>query len=622
MSASNRRFPKQFADLASFIRFLESQGELVRIRHTVDPKLEMTEIATRLLASGGPAVLFESVKGFDYPVLNNLFGTEKRVALAIGSDLSALEELGELLAYLRQPDPPSGGVGGLLGTAKKMSVVRHMATKTQRRAPWQQSVMDGDDVDLTQLPIQSCWPGDAAPLVTWPVVITQGPDRGPVNLGIYRMQLLGRNRLIMRWLKHRGGAQHSRSFNGPMPVAVAIGCDPGTLLAAVTPIPDSLSEYAFAGLLREQNVPVVKGAVSGLPIPVSAEIVLEGTVDLDDRADEGPYGDHTGYYNEVESFPVFTVKRISMRRNPVYLSTFTGRPPDEPSVLALALNRLFVPMLRKQFEEITAFHLPAEACSYRVAVIAMRKNYPGHAFRVMAGVWGFLRQFLYTKYLIVVDEGVDIQDWDAVMRAVGRHADGRRDLQVLTNTPIDYLDFASPVAGLGGKLGIDATTKQGAECEVLTTHSVQPTEEALNRWAATLQRTESPIQGIHLRPDAAMAVVAVQKGAALNLAQFASTLVATDDKRSVPRQIWLVDPTIDLASWDDLLWVIATCSDAGRDVWIDPEYGTFVVDATTKLAGETQREWGVPLTMTAEVVENVTAYWPKLGLPGPGTPIW
>ncbi|MEG3638187.1 UbiD family decarboxylase [Magnetococcus sp. PR-3] len=611
--------PKHFKDLSTFCDFLESCGELVRIKEEVNPHLEMTEISTRLLATGGPAVLYEKVRGYSMPVLNNLFGTERRVGLAIGADLEQLEALGELLSYLRQPDPPSGGVGGLVGTARKMSRVRHMPTRTKRSAPWQQQVQEGEQVDLTQLPIQSCWPGDAAPLVTWPVVITRGADEGPVNLGIYRMQLIGKNRLIMRWLKHRGGAQHSRSFSKPMSVAVAIGCDPGTILAAVTPVPDTLSEYAFAGLMTEKSVTVVKGEVSGLPIPTSAEIVLEGTVDLNDLADEGPYGDHTGYYNEIERFPVFTVKRVSMRRNAIYLSTHTGRPPDEPSVLALALNRVFVPLLKKQFPEITAFHLPAEACSYRVAVIAMEKKYAGHAFRVMTGVWGFLRQFLYTKYLIVVDQDVDCHSWDAVMAAVGQHADARRDLQVLTNTPIDYLDFASPVAGLGGKLGLDATTKSGPELLALENHTPRPDADLMHRWSEQAKQQHPIIQSIHLRTACGMAVVAIHKTEAGQSAQVAEQLLAMD---AGPRQIWLVDDDVDPTCWDDLWWVVSTRSDAGRDLFLDQTHGAFVVDATHKQPGETKREWGRVLTMDQATIDRVTEKWPRLGLPGDGHPIW
>ncbi|MBF0590016.1 MAG: UbiD family decarboxylase [Magnetococcales bacterium] len=444
-----------YRDLRAFIAELERRGELIRISAPVSTRLEMTEICTRLLASGGPAVLFENVEGSDMPVLVNLFGTTERVAMGLGRPLEELSDLGEFLANLKQPEPP-GDLRGAGELAKRMSRVRHMPVKHVRSAPCQEVVIDGPNVDLTELPIQTCWPGDAGPLVTWPLVITQGPNGGPVNLGIYRMQLLGRNRLIMRWLRHRGGAQHAREHGSIIPVAVAIGCDPGTMLAGVTPVPETLSEYAFAGLLRSKRVEVVKAGTVNLPVPARAEIILEGEVNLDDLADEGPFGDHTGYYNEVEKFPVMTVHRVTMRRNPIYLSTFTGRPPDEPAILALALNRVFVPLLRKQFPEITDFHLSMEACSYRVAVVAMEKHYPGHAFRVMAGIWSFLRQFLYTKYIYVVDRGVRVDNWDAVMAEVGRNAHPATDLHMVSNTPIDYLDFASPLPGLGSKMGIDA----------------------------------------------------------------------------------------------------------------------------------------------------------------------
>ncbi|MBF0189386.1 MAG: UbiD family decarboxylase, partial [Magnetococcales bacterium] len=370
--------PTAFSDLREFIDYLEEQGELVEVRSRVTPDLEMTEIATRLLAEKGPAVFFSNVVGYDMPVVVNLFGTEKRVAMAMGRSIEQLESLGQLMAEMKQPAPPKGlkDAGRL---AKKISRVRHMPTRNVRRAPCQEVVLDGDEVDLSKFPIMTCWPGDAGPLVTWPIVITQGrTPEDPVNLGIYRMQVIGKNRLIMRWLKHRGGAQHMRDHGQRMPVAVAIGCDPGTILAAVTPVPDSLSEYAFAGLLRESRVEVVQAQTVPLPVPATAEIILEGEVNTADMAPEGPFGDHTGYYNEVETFPVFTVKRITMRRKPIYLSTFTGRPPDEPSVLALALNRVFTPLLQQQFPEIADFHLPAEGCSYRVAVVAIRKQYPGH----------------------------------------------------------------------------------------------------------------------------------------------------------------------------------------------------------------------------------------------------
>jgi len=458
----------QFRDLREFLRSLESAGELKRVRAAVDPRLEITEICDRTLRRGGPALLFENPAGSDIALLANLFGTERRVALAMGrEDASCLREIGELLAFLRQPDPPKG----MRDAWEKLPVFRqvvNMAPRVVNDGDWEQNLLDGDEVDLGMLPIQTCWPDDAAPLVTWPLVITRGPHKERQNLGIYRMQLIGRNRLIMRWLSHRGGAldfqEWQRAFPGrPFPVAVALGADPATTLAAVTPIPDTLSEYAFAGLLRGSKTLLVNTRNSGLQVPANAEIVLEGVIHPDDHADEGPFGDHTGYYNEVERFPVFTVERMMFRDSPIYHSTYTGRPPDEPAVLGAALNEVFVPILQRQFPEIVDFYLPPEGCSYRLAVITMKKQYPGHAKRVMMAAWSFLRQFMYTKFLIVTDDDVNARDWKDVIWAITTRMDPARDTLILENTPIDYLDFASPVSGLGGKIGFDATNKLPGE---------------------------------------------------------------------------------------------------------------------------------------------------------------
>ncbi len=435
----------------------------------------MTEIQTRLLAEGGPAVLFETVVGadgarFDMPVLVNLFGTVERVAWGMGREPGQLREVGELLAFLRQPEPP-GGWREALDMLPLLKTVMAMKPKTIGRAACQEVVLLGDEIDLRRLPIQSCWPGEPAPLITWPLVVTQGPTaneqggdkRDAFNLGIYRMQLTGPRTTLMRWLKHRGGAQHYDRWKArhaePLPAAAVIGADPGTILAAVTPVPDTLSEYQFAGLLRGSKVELADCKTVPLKVPANAEIVIEGHVALDCFEDEGPYGDHTGYYNAVEPFPVFTVSAITMRRQPIYLSTFTGRPPDEPSVLGEALNELFVPLLVQQFPEIVDFWLPPEACSYRVAVISMRKAYPGHAKRIMMATWSYLRQFMYTKFVIVVDDDINARQWTDVIWAVSTNVDPVRDITLIENTPIDYLDFASPVSGLGGKIGIDATTK-------------------------------------------------------------------------------------------------------------------------------------------------------------------
>ncbi|MES9943942.1 MAG: 4-hydroxy-3-polyprenylbenzoate decarboxylase [Candidatus Thiodiazotropha sp.] len=460
----------KYKDLRDFIQQLESRGDLKRIHTEVDPKLEITEICDRTLRRGGPALLFEQVKGSPYPLLGNLFGTPERVAMGMGEEsVEALREVGRLLAFLKEPDPPKG----MKDAWDKLPVFRKvldMAPKELRNAPCQAVSQQGDEVDLTRLPIQTCWPEDAAPLITWGLVITRGPSKSRQNLGIYRMQLLGPNRLIMRWLAHRGGALDYREWQTahpgePFPVCVALGADPATILGAVTPVPDTLSEYAFAGLLRGSRTEVVKCLESDLQVPASAEFVLEGHIHPDDMAQEGPYGDHTGYYNEVERFPVFTVTRITHREEPIYHSTYTGRPPDEPAVLGMALNEVFVPILQKQFPEIIDFYLPPEGCSYRLAIVSMKKQYPGHAKRVMMGVWSFLRQFMYTKFVIVVDDDVNTRDWQDVIWAMTTRMDPARDTTIVENTPIDYLDFASPVSGLGSKIGLDATNKMPGETQ-------------------------------------------------------------------------------------------------------------------------------------------------------------
>lgn len=457
------------ADLRDFIALLEQRGELVRISQEVDPYLEMTEISDRTLRAKGPALLFENPKGHNVPVLCNLFGTPERVALGMGQEnVSALRDIGELLAFLKEPEPPKG----LLDLWEKrhdFKQVLNMPVKVVKKAPCQQIVLEGDQVDLDKLPIQTCWPGDAAPLVTWALAITRGPEKERQNLGIYRMQKIAKNKLIMRWLAHRGGALDYRDFQKknpgkPYPVAIALGADPATTLGAVTPVPDTLSEYAFAGLLRGEKTQVVKCLGSDLQVPASAEYILEGFLH-GDEADEGPFGDHTGYYNEVESFPIFTIDRITHRENPIYHSTYTGRPPDEPAILGVALNEVFVPILKKQFPEIVDFYLPPEGCSYRMAVVSMQKQYPGHAKRVMMGVWSFLRQFMYTKFVIVTDDDIDVRNWEDVIWAMTTRMDPVRDTVMIENTPIDYLDFASPVSGLGSKMGMDATNKMPGETD-------------------------------------------------------------------------------------------------------------------------------------------------------------
>jgi len=454
-------------DLREFIALLEQQGELKRISTEVDPYLEVTEICDRTLRNNGPALLFENPKN-SIPLLANLFGTPRRVALAMGQeDIDDLREVGKLLALLKEPSPPKGWKD-LMQNLPNYRQVLNIKPNVRKNAAFQEVVYEGEDIDLNMLPVQTCWPGDAAPLVTWPLVITRGPNQDRQNLGIYRMQLIGRNRLIMRWLSHRGGALDFRDWQAahpgePFPVSIAIGADPATTLATVTPIPDTLSEYAFAGLLRGEKTEVVNCQTNDLQVPASAEIVLEGVIEPGDMAEEGPFGDHTGYYNEVEKFPVFTVKKMMLRKDAIYHSTYTGRPPDEPSVLGVALNEVFVPLLQKQYPEIVDFYLPPEGCSYRLAVISIKKQYPGHAKRVMMGAWSFLRQFMYTKFVIVTDDDVNVRDWNDVIWALTTRVDPIRDTVLIDNTPIDYLDFASPVSGLGSKMGIDATGKWPGE---------------------------------------------------------------------------------------------------------------------------------------------------------------
>ena len=458
----------RYNDLREFIALLEAQRELKRVAVEVSPYLEMTEICSRCLKQGGPAILFEKPKGYSMPVLGNLFGSAKRVAMGMGEQsVEGLRELGKLLAYLKAPDPPQG----LKEAWDKLPVLKKvldMAPKERSSAPCQEIVWQGAEVDLARLPIQTCWPGDAGPLITWGLTVTRGPNQPRENLGIYRQQVLRRDKLIMRWLAQRGGALDFRDHclanpDQPFPVAVALGADPATILSAVTPVPDTLSEYQFAGLLRGARTELVKCLGSSLRVPASAEIVLEGHIEPGEVALEGPFGDHTGYYNEQERFPVLTVDRISMRRAPIYHSTYTGKPPDEPAILGVALNELFVPLLTRQFPEIVDFYLPPEACSYRLAIASMRKQYPGHAKRVMFGIWSFLRQFMYTKFIVVVDDDIDVRDWKEVIWAISTRVDPARDALLTHNTPIDYLDFASPVSGLGSKMGIDATNKWPGE---------------------------------------------------------------------------------------------------------------------------------------------------------------
>ncbi|AOX99768.1 4-hydroxy-3-polyprenylbenzoate decarboxylase [Jeongeupia sp. USM3] len=478
----------KYQDLRDFFSQLETLGEARRVRIPVSPVLEMTEICDRTLRAQGPAILFENVPGYTMPVLGNLFGTPRRVALGMGAqEVGALREIGKTLAYLKEPEPPKG-FRDAWDKLPLLKQVLSMAPKDVKKGAVQQNVIEGPDVDLATIPVQHCWPGDVAPLITWGLVVTRGPNKKRQNLGIYRQQVIGKNQVIMRWLAHRGGAldfrEHAKQHPGtPFPIAVVLGCDPATILGAVTPVPDTLSEYQFAGLLRGSKTELTQCVGSDLQVPATAEIVLEGAIkpcaprfegvsehgvpvkEIGGHlhALEGPYGDHTGYYNEQDWFPVFEIDRITHRDNPVYHSTYTGKPPDEPAMLGVALNEVFVPILQKQFPEIVDFYLPAEGCSYRMAIVSIKKQYPGHAKRVLFGVWSFLRQFMYTKYIVVVDDDVDTRDWKEVIWAITTRMDPVRDTVLVENTPIDYLDFASPVSGLGGKMGLDATNKWPGE---------------------------------------------------------------------------------------------------------------------------------------------------------------
>ncbi|MCS5578949.1 MAG: 4-hydroxy-3-polyprenylbenzoate decarboxylase [Gammaproteobacteria bacterium] len=475
-----------FSDLRDFIKLLEKKGELKRISTEVDPYLEVTEISDRVLRTGGPALLFENPKGSSVPLLVNLFGNSRRIALAMGQeDIDGLRDVGKLLAFLKEPTPPSGwkDVWQKLPSYKQ---VLNVSPNVKKSAECQDVVIEAGDVDLSMFPLQTCWPGDVAPLVTWPLVITRGPQKERQNLGIYRMQPIARNKLIMRWLSHRGGALDFKDWQKKyprkaFPVSVAIGADPATILATVTPVPDTLSEYAFAGLLRGSKTDVVKSLTNDLQVPASAEIVLEGVIEPGEFADEGPYGDHTGYYNEIEQFPVFTINRITHRKDPIYHSTYTGRPPDEPAMLGMALNEVFVPLLQKQFPEIVDFYLPPEGCSYRMAVVSIKKQYPGHAKRIMMGIWSFLRQFMYTKFVVVVDDDINIRQWEDVIWAITTRMDPVRDTVLMENTPIDYLDFASPVSGMGSKMGFDATNKWEAETTRKWGTPIEMSAEVKNR---------------------------------------------------------------------------------------------------------------------------------------------
>ncbi|CAM4455060.1 4-hydroxy-3-polyprenylbenzoate decarboxylase [Vibrio agarivorans] len=609
-----------FKDLRDFIDHLETKGLLTRITHPVDPAYEMTEISDRTLRQGGPALLFENPIGSDYPVLTNLFGTPERVAIGMGrNDVKELREVGKLLAYLKEPEPPKGFKDAL----EKLPVFRqvlNMPVKRLRNAPCQQVVWQGDDVDLDKIPVMSCWPEDVAPLLTWGLTITKGPNKKRQNLGIYRQQKVAKNKIIMRWLAHRGGALDLRDWmeenpGKPFPVSVAFGADPATILGAVTPVPDALSEYAFAGLLRGKKTEVVRSISNDLDVPASAEIVLEGYIDPNEFADEGPYGDHTGYYNEKEQHHVFTITHVTMRNNPIYHSTYTGRPPDEPAVLGVALNEVFVPILQKQFPEIADFYLPPEGCSYRMAVVTLKKQYPGHAKRVMMGVWSFLRQFMYTKYVIVCDESVDARNWDSVSEALNLHMLPERDVLFIDNTPIDSLDFASPVVGLGSKMGLDATIKWDAERGDEDTEQlkvdVERVEQQLNASINCLKHCfvpQSANGGIVI-----LDLDKTQQGQGKQVIEQAAEIVA---QFTTAKFIIVCDDDVDVTDWNDIIWAITTRMDPSRDSFyidaLSQPSRVLGMDATNKSGSEITREWGTPIKKSPQLIEKVDSIWDEL----------
>ena len=610
-----------FKDLRDFIDHLESIGQLKRISHPVDPDYEMTEISDRTLRAGGPALLFENPIGYDMPVLTNLFGTPNRVAIGMGrQEVKELREVGKLLAYLKEPEPPKG-FKDALDKLPVFKQVLNMPAKRLRKAACQQVIWQGDDVDLDKIPVMSCWADDVAPLLTWGLTVTRGPNKKRQNLGIYRQQKIGMNKVIMRWLAHRGGALDLRDWmetnpGKPFPVSVAFGADPATILGAVTPVPDTLSEYAFAGLLRGSKTEVVKSISNDLDVPASAEIVMEGYIDPNEFADEGPYGDHTGYYNEKEKHHVFTVTHVTMRENPIYHSTYTGRPPDEPAVLGVALNEVFVPILQKQFPEIEDFYLPPEGCSYRMAVVTMKKQYPGHAKRVMMGVWSFLRQFMYTKFVLVCDEDVNARDWSQVTAAMCKHMDPSRDSLMIEHTPIDSLDFASPVVGLGSKMGLDITKKWDAELALSPyIESAPVNSEHIEGSLAELTKTQPEIIDIHLQNDNAnMVVVSIDKQAAGNGKKIMEAVWSQFDENKF---VIVCDGDVNVSDWNDIIWAVTTRMDPARDtLFLQNETGhsKMGLDATNKWEGECLREWGVPITKDPDVIKKIDSIWEQLGI--------
>ncbi|EJL6292920.1 4-hydroxy-3-polyprenylbenzoate decarboxylase [Vibrio cholerae] len=610
-----------FKDLRDFLDYLEQRGELKRITHPIDPHYEMTEISDRTLRAKGPALLFENPLGYDFPVLTNLFGTPERVAMGMGrQQVQELRDVGQWLAYLKEPEPPRG-LKELIEKLPVFKQVLNMPVKRLRRAPCQEIVWQGDAVDLDKIPVMSCWPDDVAPLLTWGLTITRGPHKKRQNLGIYRQQKIARNKVIMRWLAHRGGALDLRDWmekhpGEPFPVSVAFGADPATILGAVTPVPDTLSEYAFAGLLRGSRTEVVKSISNDLEVPASAEIVLEGYIDPNEFADEGPYGDHTGYYNEVERHHVFTVTHVTMRNKPIYHSTYTGRPPDEPAMLGVALNEVFVPILQKQFPEIADFYLPPEGCSYRMAIVTLKKQYPGHAKRVMLGVWSFLRQFMYTKFVIVCDEQVNARDWPQVIAAMVNHMSPLRDTLFIEHTPIDSLDFASPVVGLGSKIGLDATVKWPAELVLSNSdQSDKTTELSLEALKACLS-DEADVLDVAL-PEAAndkLVLLLINKQEAGQAQQLLQRVVDKLNGDSPLKFVILCDDDVNIHDWNDVIWAMTTRMDPARDSLRIVGQDLICFDATNKLPDEVEREWGTPIRKDPKLVAKIDLLWDELGI--------
>ncbi|MEH0369147.1 4-hydroxy-3-polyprenylbenzoate decarboxylase [Vibrio mimicus] len=610
-----------FKDLREFLDYLEQRGELKRITHPVDPHYEMTEISDRTLRAKGPALLFENPLGYEFPVLTNLFGTPERVAMGMGRQhVKELRDVGQWLAYLKEPEPPRG-LKELIEKLPIFKQVLNMPVKRLRRAPCQEIVWQGDEVDLDKIPVMSCWPEDIAPLLTWGLTITRGPHKKRQNLGIYRQQKIARNKVIMRWLAHRGGALDLRDWmdthpGEPFPVSVAFGADPATILGAVTPVPDTLSEYAFAGLLRGSRTEVVKSISNDLEVPASAEIVLEGYIDPNEFANEGPYGDHTGYYNEVERHHVFTVTHVTMRNKPIYHSTYTGRPPDEPAVLGVALNEVFVPILQKQFPEIADFYLPPEGCSYRMAIVTLKKQYPGHAKRVMLGVWSFLRQFMYTKFVIVCDEQVNARDWPQVIEAMVSNMSPQRDTLFIEHTPIDSLDFASPVVGLGSKIGLDATRKWEAELSIsVNTNNTEQASLSLDTIKASLAG-EPDILDVAL-PESAhgqLVLLLINKQEAGQGQKILERVIDCLSAFNPPKFVILCDDDVNIHDWNDVIWAMTTRMDPARDSLRIANRDLLCFDATNKLPNEVEREWGTPIRKDPTLVAKIDTLWDKLGI--------